>query len=390
MKFRFVLLFVTITFFSCNKKDVKMPDNVPSNTFILRNFSNWRIAADHLEYDFYDSLAGDYQTQSFDLQAPNELRWLSWLKDKSAYTHSMEIVLNINQNILYINDVGFNQNQIKTIYLGNTWETQLPTLGGNKISVSKNNIKILLTTDNNPAFIKKILPSEDGLLNNSELKGDTNTVSHFHYGTEKWKTNTFWATEFIPFRFNNRSYVFSILRGTSQNGMKLYSETNNMVINSTGRLNYPMKEENYYNLYLVGNVIQSTQYGSYVFVALDNVWQNKFEVYKMNLLDFTIQKVVEEPKANTYSHYSNEIDTIGNLYIVENRVDNNSAHYSVRKYKTNGGNEVILNETDLLENARIEALKFFRGKLHIAMVYKEKNESRNKHFIHRFEIISQR
>ena len=180
------------------------------------------------------------------------------------------------------------------------------------------------------------------------------------------------ATSFLSVRYNNRTYVINLNKNTSQAGIGIFAETDNMVTGSQGQIRYTMKEENHLAMSPVGFLLHSTQHGDNVFVAID-AYGNKFEVYKINLTNFSIQKVLDETKAGTYSQYANEIDAAGNLYIVENRIENQKSHYSIRKYKTTGGSEVILKEADLKEDTQIHALKYFNNKLHAAIVYRQEN-----------------
>lgn len=366
-------LFTIVLLTSCKKVD-DGHTNTKENITLL-NTNNWKVVAQHAQPKTQGNLGGSFETQAFNLQSPNKLRWYLWFKHMSGYQDPIEIILN-NQNTVVVNNptgsTGTDFRPFKTIYGGDTWETHIPFSNTYSIAVFKNNQNININlSDSNATIIKRLQVSEDGLLNNSEGTG-TNTVSHYHYGTGQWKTNAFFATSFVSVRYNNRTYVININKNTSQDGIGIYSETNDRVTGSQGQIVYPMKEENHLPMSPVGFLMHVAQYGDNVFVALD-AYGNKFEVYKINLSSFTIQKVLDQTKVGTYSQYANEIDAAGNLYIVENRNENQTPHYSIRKYKTNGGNEVILEETDLKEETRIEALKYFNGKLHAAIIYRQEN-----------------
>lgn len=371
---KMTILFTVVLMTSCKKDDEDLI-NTTNNINIL-NTQEWRVVAQHKQPKTQGNLGGGFETQNFSFQSPTELRWYLWFKHMSGYQDPIEIILN-NQNAVVVNkptgNTGTDFRPIKTIYGGETWETHIPFSNTYNIAVFKNNQNININLyDNNATNIIRLQASEDGLLNNSEVNGGTNTVSHFHYGTANWKTNTFFASQFVSVRYNNLTYVINLNKNTSQDGIGIYSETGNKITGSQGQIRYPMKKENHLNMSPVGFILHSAQYGENVFVAID-AYGNKFEVYKINLTSFSIQKVLEETKVGTYSQYANEIDAEGNLYTVENRIENQTSHYSIRKYKTTSGNEVILKEADMKEHTQIHALKYFNGKLHAAVVYRQEN-----------------
>lgn len=364
-------LCITVLLASCKKNDNHSPTE--DNSIELLKNNNWKVAASLTREKYQGVLGGGFQTAALNLQKQDELRWCLWFADMSSRSDPTEFVLNTQNNVSiqqYAGSAATDFRSIKTIYGGDTWETHIPWYSGYNIAMFKNNQRIDLTLDTNATNIKNIVMSEDGLLNNSEVSGGTNTVSHYHYGTGKWKTNAFWAWNFVSVRYNNRTYVISLSKNTNQDGITVLSETDNKKTSSQGHIYYDMKPENYLDFSPVGFLMHTAQYGENVFVALD-AYGNKFEVYKINLTNFTIQRVLNETKAVPYSQLANEIDAEGNLYVVEVRTENQKPFYSIRKYAVSGGNEVLLKETDLLTYTQIHALKYFAGKLHVAVVYKQ-------------------
>lgn len=367
-------LVATILFFGCKKDDTSTsnPNPPPSNLTLLKS-SNWKVTASLTREKFQGALGGSFQSVAFDLQKQDELRWYLWFRDMTSYADATELVLNSQGNV-NVNKPATpavtDFRQIKTIYGGDTWETHMPFSNTYSIAVFRNNQNINIGLGTNATNIKNIVASEDGLLNNSAVAGGSNSVSHFHYGTGAWKTNTFWASSFVSVRHNNRTYVISLFKNTAQDGIHVLSETDIKKTSLQGQIYYEMKYENQLAFSPVGFLMHAAQYGDNVFVALD-AYGNKFEVYKISLTNFTIQRVLNETKSVTYSQVANEIDDQGNLYVVENRTDNQKPYFSIRKYAVSGGDEVVLKETDLLSNTHIHALKYFGGKLHAAVVYKQ-------------------
>ncbi len=381
---------------SCKKESAGADDNNPTIPAItLLKSNSWKVAASLTREKYEGVLGGGFQTVSFDFQKPDELRWYIWHKTMSNFSDAIEVILK-NQDNATINTpavpAAIDFRQIKTIYSGNTWETHIPWYSGYNIAVFKNNQNINIELDANATKLKNIVSAEDGLLNNSQTSGGTNTVSHYHYGTGKWKTNTFWAWNFVSVRYNNHTYVISLSKNTNQDGITVLSETDNKHTSSQGQISYEMKPENHLAFSPVGFLMHFAQYGENVFVALDG-YQNKFEVYKINLTNFTIQRVMNETKAVTYSQVANEIDADGNLYVVESRIENQKPFFSIRKYAVSGGSEVVLKETDLLTYTHIHALKYFNGKLHAAVMYKQDIPDNNPnddsfHYNYHMQIIS--
>ncbi len=388
---------IAVIFSSCTKGDDVENPNATNNINLL-NTKDWTVAAQHAQQIIQGNLGGSFGTQAFSLQSPGELRLYLLFAAQTYLSDFTEIVLN-NQNKVTVSKPAFGSStdfrEIKTIYGGDTWETHIPFSSGYTIAVFKNNQNININLDNNATNIKELQASEDGLLNNSVSVG-TNTVSHFHYGTGQWKTNTFFATSFVSARYNNRTYVINLNKNTSQDGIGLYSETDDKVTGSQGQIRYPMKAENHLTMSPVGFIMHATQYGDNVFVALD-AYGNKFEVYKINLTSFSIQKVLDETKATAYGQAAYRvrylvsqvaIDPNGNLYVVENRVDNQKSHYSIRKYNVGGGNEVILKEPDIKENTSVQGVCYFNGKLHAAIIYRQENPNDWKDNTYHVQIIS--
>lgn len=365
---------VTILLSGCKKDNTSTsnPYQPPSNLTLLKS-NNWKVATSLTREKFQGVLGGSFQTVAFDLQKQDELRWYLWFGDMTSYSDATEMVLN-NQGNVTVNKpatpTASDFRQIKTIYGGDTWETHIPFANTYNIAVFRNSQNINIGLGANATNIKNIVASEDGLLNNSAVAGGSNSVSHYHYGTGAWKTNTFWSSSFVSVRYNNRTYVISLFKNTAQDGIHILSETDIKKTSLQGQIYYEMKYENQLAFSPVGFLVHAAQYGDNVFVALD-AYGNKFEVYKINLTNFTIQRVLNETKAVTYSQVANEIDDQGNLYVVERRSENQKPFFSIRKYAVSGGSQVVLKEEDLLTYTHIHALKLFNGKLHAAVTYKQ-------------------
>lgn len=200
------ILSVAVLFSSCKKDNDDSPDQ--ANSIKLLNTNAWNVQAKHSQKKYQGSLGGGFQSLSFDLQKQGELRWYLWFKNISSYSDATEIVLNSQNNVTISNPVtaiASDFRPIKTIYGADIWETHLSFNNASDINTFKNG---QLTEIGYPYFgIKKLQSSEDGLLNNTDVWGGSNVASHFHYGTAQWKDNSFWATQYVSARYNNKTYV---------------------------------------------------------------------------------------------------------------------------------------------------------------------------------------
>lgn len=385
-----IILFAVL--YSCKKDDIN-PDNL--NNITLLNSNQWKVVASHIQKKQQGALGGGFGTTTFSLQKQDELRWYLYFTDMSSYQDPIEIVVN-NQNIVTVNkpigNTSTDFRPIKTIYGSDTWETHISFNNASHINVFKNG---QLTDIGYPLkSIKTLQATEDGLLNNTDHYGSTNWVSHYHYGSGQWKDNSFWAKQYVATRYNDKTFVATLLNdGTvGMQGTFTVLEESNTPTSGV----YPMTNKNEVTIPNAGYIIHSTRHNDNFFVAIDAHWQNKFVVYKVNLVNYSVQKVMEETKVENYANNAYivrnlatlaEIDPDGNLYIVANRTENQQANYSIRKYKSTGGTEVILKETDLKENTQLHALKYFNSKLHAAVIYRQENPNDYTDNKYHFQII---
>lgn len=374
-----IVVLATIVLLSSCKPDEDIDPNNPNNITIL-NTNQWSVVANHIEKKQQGVLGGSFVTQAFSLQKAGELRWFLWFRHMTGYQDPIEIVVN-NQNAVTVNKpTGSNPfRPIKTIYGTDTWETYINLDNAKSINVFKNG----QPTDIGGPYrgIQKLQASEDGLLNNEIYNGSA-MVSHYHYGTGLWKNNSFGSSGHVSTRYNNKTYVANLLNdGTTGKKAKfiIFAEGNTADANGI----YPMSIEKNEEIDNAGYIMHSVRHGDNLFVAIDAQWQKTYVVYKINLTNYDIQKVMEEPKVEIYTNFDYlvrylyaqvEIDPDGNLYIVANRIENQQGHYSIIKYKSTGGREIILKEEDLKKGTHVHAIYFFNNKLYTAVVYREELE----------------
>lgn len=398
-----ITVLTTVLLSSCQKDDDTNPNPDNPNNITLLNSNEWTVVANNVQKKQQGVLGGSFGTAAFSLQKQDELRWYLSFSHMTGYQDPIEIVVN-SQNAATVNkptgNISSDFRAIKTIYGTDTWETHMSFDNPSHINVFKNGQLTDIGYPHRP--IKKLQTSEDGLLNNTEHYGGTNWVSHYHYGTGQWKNNVFWATQYVSTRYNGKTYVATLLNdGTTgtQGTITVLEESNTPDASNM----YLMLNKNEDTIPNAGYILHSVRHNENLYVALNAHWQNKYVVYKINLNNYSVQKVVEETKVENYDNtdplvrnlaQNIEIDPQGNLYIVANNIQNTDAHYSIRKYKTTGGTELVLKIEDLKNLTQVQGIYFFNNKLHAAVVYREElaNESKpDKNFFvsnYHMQIIS--
>lgn len=389
---RIVSVYLLIAFsllVSCKKNEVKDPTVVPSNPteFVVLKTNLWKVMGMQSIDILEGVLGGGMGTVAFSPQKPDELRWYTLHRTMSNVSGHNEMVINKQGQVVIQKELKLPSfgGDIKAFAGNDIWKVNMAEVP-NRIYVFKNDQQIDLSKDleGQNQFIR-IQASEDGILNSSEASG-SNYVSHYLYATQKWKSNRFVGNNFVCFRNKGLTYVISFTRLMSENGMRIEEESSNRVevqdpqIPSIKTVHYPMKTLTYIpGVY--GTVMHASIYGDNVFVAFFNhTANNKFGVCKVNLTNLTVE-LVQVPEMRTgfglnqagilYNASLYEVDDAGNLYIVESRSENNEAYHSIRKYGANGEVVVILKEQDLALNSRIQGIKYFNGKLYVAVVNKQ-------------------
>lgn len=386
IQFITMTVLTTVLLSSCKKDDDTIPNPDNPNNITLLNSNEWTVVANNVQKKQQGVLGGSFGTAAFSLQKQDELRWFLYFTHMSGFQDPIEIVVN-SQNAVTISKpiakTASDFRAIKTIYGTDTWETHISFDNASHISVFKNGQLTDIGYPQRP--IKKLQTSEDGLLNNTAHSG-TNWVSHYHYGTGQWKNNVFWATQYVSTRYNGKTYVATLLNdGTTgtQGTITVLEESNTPDASNM----YLMTNKNEDTIPNAGYILHSVRHNENLYVALNAQWQNKYVVYKIDLNNYSVQKVVEETKVENYDNtdplvrnlaQNIEIDPQGNLYIVANNIQNTDAHYSIRKYKTTGGTELVLKIEDLKNLTQVQGIYFFNNKLHAALLYREELAGESK------------
>ncbi|HRP31432.1 MAG TPA: hypothetical protein PKV73_06055 [Agriterribacter sp.] len=384
------LLTAAALFSSCKKEkngdDVASSPDSPKELTLIKS-SQWKVLAKQNLLKSEGVHGGGRGTMSFTTQKPDELRWYTWHYTSVNVSDHSEMILNTRGEVFINKDLKAPSygGDIKGFAGNDVWKINMAEVA-NWIYVFKNDQMVDLTQNpEGQTKLVRIQPSEDGFLNSSETMG-SNYVTHYQYATQKWKNNTFWGNNFISLRHNGKTYAIAFTRLTSANGMTIMMESENRMvvqdpqIPSIKTVHYPMN-----TLKSVpgdyGIVIQAAKYGDNVFVIFHSHTSNsRYGVVKVNLSNLTVQSVqtpeyVVPPVNAAMVILDNasllEVDDADNLYVVEMRNENMNATYSIRKYAANGGNEVILKEQDLHSNTQIQGVKWFNGKLHVALINRE-------------------
>lgn len=387
--FPVLALAIAVLLTSCSKDDDNTDPNNPDNpvTIGLLNTSQWKVLAKQSLPMLEGVHGGGRGTMSFTTQKPDELRWYTLHRTMVNFSDHNEMVLNTRGEVVINKDLKAPSygGDIKGFVGNDVWKINLSEVANHVYAFKNDQMVDLAQNPEGQTKLVRIQASHDCMLNSSETL-TSNYASHYHFATQKWKNNTFVGNNFVTLRHQSKTYVIAFTRLTSENGMSIHVESDNRVvvqdpqIPSIQTVHYPMITLKYVPGEY-GFLTHASQYGDNVFVVFHSHTSNtRFGVVKVNLSNLTGQLIQAPEQVVPFGSYkpviiSNntavEVDDAGNLYVVENRIENTNALYSIRKYAANGGNEVILKEQDLHSNTQIHGIKWFNGKLHVALINRE-------------------
>lgn len=378
-----------LTLFSaCEPDDSVNPTPDPTqSTLVVLKSNQWKVIAKENILKLEGELGGGRGTIAFTTQKPDELRWYTKHFTMANFSDHHEMIINTQDQVTINKDFKAPSygGDIKGFVGTDVWKINMAEVA-NRVYAFKNDQMVDLSQNpEGQTNIVRIQASEDGMLNSSETL-TLNYASHYHYATQKWKNNKFVGNNFVTLRHQSKTYVIAFTRLTNSNGMSIHVESDDRVvvqdpqIPSIQTVHYPMTTLKYVPGEY-GFLTHASQYGDNVFVVFHSHTSNtRFGVVKVNLSNLTGQLIQAPEQAVPFGSYnpliiSNntavEVDDAGNLYVVENRVENMNGNYSIRKYTANGGNEVILKEQDLHANTLIHGIKWFNGKLYVALINRE-------------------
>ncbi len=368
-------LFILVS--SCSKENITDDKTTVTTDLTLLKSNQWKVIAKENILKLEGALGGGRGTIAFTTQKPDELRWYTKHYTMANFSDHHEMIINRQDQVTINKDFKAPSygGDIKGFVGTDVWKVNLAEVA-NRVYAFKNDQMVDLSQNpEGQTNIVRIQASEDGMLNSSETL-TSNYASHYHYATQKWKNNTFVGNNFVTLRHQSKTYVIAFTRLTSANGMSIHVESDDRVvvqdpqIPSIKTVHYPMTTLKYVPGEY-GFLTHASQYGDNVFVVFHSHTSNtRFGVVKVNLTNLTGQ-LVQAPEQIVSNNTAVEVDDAGNLYVVENRVENMNGNYSIRKYAANGGNEVILKEQDLHSNTQIHGIKWFNGKLYVALVNRE-------------------
>lgn len=150
----------------------------------------------------------------------------------------------------------------------------------------------------------------------------------------------FWATQYVSTRYNGKTYVATLLNdGTTgtQGTITVLEESNTPDASNM----YLMTNKNEDTIPNAGYILHSVRHNENLYVALNAQWQNKYVVYKINLNNYSVQKVVDETKVENYDNtdplvrnlaQNIEIDPQGNLVKKSARIKPKSSFLILTRY----------------------------------------------------------
>lgn len=377
-----------ILFSACEPDDSVSPTPDPTqSTLVVLKSNQWKVIAKENILKLEGALGGGRGTIAFTTQKPDELRWYTKHFTMANFSDHHEMIINRQDQVTINKDFKAPAygGDIKGFAGADVWKVNLAEVANHVYAFKNDQMVDLAQNPEGQTKLVRIQPSEDGMLNSSETL-TSNYASHYHFSTQKWKNNTFVGNNFVTLRHKGKTYVIAFTRLTSANGMSIHVESDDRVVVQDPQIptiktvHYPMTTLKYVPGEY-GFLTHASQYGDNVFVVFHSHTSNtRFGVVKVNLTNLTGQLVQAPEEMVRFGSYkpdiiSNntavEVDDAGNLYVVENRIENTNGNYSIRKYAANGGNEVILKEQDLHANTLIHGIKWFNGKLYVALINRE-------------------
>ncbi len=369
------------------------PSPKPSDLTLLKN-DEWKVAAKQSIFMPGSGQGGFYGTVAFAVLNTGELRWYTLHSTMANFSGHNEMLLNLQGQVTIDTDLQPQAygGDLKAMVEDDTWKINRSFDRADVIAAFKNDQVVDLSKfPEGTTKIVRIHAADDGFLNSSNNM-TSNYVTHYDFGTQRWKNNTFTGNNFVAVRYDGLTYAIAFTRFTAADGTYIFAESQDKVvvpdtqIPSLYSVHYPMTQLNYV-AGQNGEVIHASVYDDNVIVVFQaylSAW--RYAVVKINLTDHSVE-LVQSPDPPVpfglavadilYNHSYVEVDDAGNLYVVENRVENQTPSFSIRRYNANGGSEVFLRETDLIPETQIQAIRFYNGKLHVAIVNRQELPDNN-------------
>jgi len=372
---RFFIAALTLFAFSCKKGD---DNNSAGNAAIkLLTTDKWTVAGSKSITYAHGFTTASLTTYALARQSAAELRWNVGIK---AVGNSIEkptdIVLATSGNVT-VRDL--------------TSEPPFPTpllvkaQGAEWKVVQRDPPEIFdVLRNNQPAIPSQQDPNDKDNVNAADdgffVTGtdySTYEFSFFNFATQAWKRGLVLAERAAALRYAGTTYVigFNQQYDPANPQLRVWKDTGSaMQLVKTMALPKPPQ--------LIMNAVVSGKY-ALVTTGDNNTADAHYKVYKIDLEALTVQVVQKQAMVQTYSYsprfaentvLSVETDNTGNLYVVENKIISQQAHYSVRKYSATGSSDLVLKEEDLKDGSIIEALRWFNGKLYAAVSYREQSD----------------
>jgi len=372
---KFLLAALTLLAVSCKKGDDK--DSAAGGTMKLLTTDNWKVAGGHSITYAHGNTGAAFTTYALARQSATELRWNVGIRGVgNSFQKPTDIILSTSGSTA-IRDLT-NEPPFPTPLLakaqGAEWklvERDAPQI----FEVLRNN-QPTSPSQQDPNDKDNVNAADDGFFVTG-TDYSTYEFSFFNFATQSWKRSLVSAERAAALRYAGTTYVvgFNLQYDPFNPQLRVWKDTGNamQLVKAIAIPKAPLL------------VMNAAVFGKYALVTAgdNNAGDGYYKVYKIDLDAFTVQVVQMQPMVQPYSYslrfaentvLSVETDDTGNLYAVEKRTVSQQARYSIRKYNASGGNDLVLKEADLKEGSIIEALRWFNGKLHAAVSYREQSD----------------
>lgn len=392
------VLFLLTGLAACKKDKNNEPEpNNPDNMQVI-NSDRWITVASDQVTNGNNIYEGRYATIALNQLSDQQLRWMYAFSSANYINDHREFRVSSNGKAEHIKSFpAFTYgDQLKSLYDGQEWQLNAPQTGINQFTLYKNGTQQDLDAGDpasGPWRTDLMERADDGFFITEKPNASTE-VAFFSFQTATWKRNVIpFARQAAQTRWQGKTYAVATgIPGDPE--IQVYRESDSLIA-TPGHKYYLMnvlKSNTYPEA--SGFVIHSARYGNkfYVATTVTEGGSHKYKVFRFNLETGNLEHTQVHTQELSYPNpqwiaLNNggllAIDEAGNLYVVENRIADMEAHFSIRKYKVGGGSELVLPEEALLRLTEIQAIRYFNGKLYAALIYAKENGTTSRDYFMR-------
>lgn len=388
-------LLLAATLAGCKKDKSTEPDpNDPDNVQVINSDAWTTVASDQIS-NGNELYGGRYGTIALNQLNEQQLRWMYAFSSTNYINDHREFRVSSSGTVEHIKTfAAFTYGeQLKSLYNGQEWQLNAPQPGINNFRLFKDGTQQDLYAGDpasGPWRTDLMERADDGFFI-TEKPNSSTEVAFFSFQTATWKRNVIpFARQAAQTRYQGKTYAVA----TGNPGdpeIVVYRESDSLIATPGHKyfMMKPLKSNTYPEA--SGFVIHSARHANKFFVVttLAEGGAHKYKIFRFNLDNGTLENTqvhtqeVPYPNPPVVSLNNGGLATIdenGNLYMTENRPGGTTAQYSIRKYKSGGGSEVVLPEEALLPLTEIQGIRYFNGRLYAALIYGKENGTTSRDY----------